>query len=81
MGLFNIFKKKNQAFEWPEMAVAYQQFYEANKSLALSFYGLAPLEEKGISAFHKDAYTQTLHLEFPFNAACEWDTSGKANEI
>jgi len=86
MGLFNIFRKKEQSkitletdvtnnsdFIFPDLVDNYNKFYDDNKDIALSYYGLIPFGEKGNSRCHKKPYTETLRIDFPFTNACIWE--------
>lgn len=77
MGLFDLFKKKNQPSPanaaYADIVAQYQQFYEANKSQPLAFYGLIPYNETDSTPFHSETYDQTLLVDFPFESAYVWE--------
>ncbi|MBC9932763.1 hypothetical protein [Chitinophaga qingshengii] len=72
MSLFDIFKKNNPV-SYQEIITQYQEFFEANKSLPLGYYGLIPYGEDTKSPFHVAPYDRALPVDFPFEAAFVWD--------
>ncbi|SKA37259.1 hypothetical protein SAMN04488128_104247 [Chitinophaga eiseniae] len=76
MGLFDYFKKKDPSSSKPvylDTVAQYRQFYDANQSQPLAFYGLIPYTENNSTPFHTAPYEQTLLVDFPFDTACVWE--------
>ncbi|QJB38423.1 hypothetical protein HF324_11320 [Chitinophaga oryzae] len=77
MGMFDFFKKKDQPLAakpaYTDAVAQYRQFYDANQSQPLSFYGLIPYEQANSTPFHNSPYEQTLLVNFAFDAACVWE--------
>ena len=66
-------KKMTTASKAVEIIQMYCNFYEENKNLPISFYGLIPFGEKGSSRMHERPYTETTSIDFPFEEACIWE--------
>ncbi|MGI6153977.1 MAG: hypothetical protein ACOYJB_09145 [Christensenellaceae bacterium] len=73
MGIFDAFRKKEKEDVSQAVITEYQNFYSTNRNEKISFYGLIEYNEHGPEAIYDIPYSETIHVDFPFESECVWE--------